>query len=242
MFDAYLIAVSSGPSPINQCAAPLAANDPRRIIRHAGVPVIRVMSGSDYLSGIAARREDSDAPDDRYRNYEIAGSAHASPDELNFAAAPGDIEKGGRAVPPMDCNEGPRSRFPNGPAFNAILRNLDRWVRDGVAPPRVDNIQVENNQPILDAVGNHTGGIRSPFVDVPTSRWFGNSTGASFCRIAGHEIPLDGAALKARYGTADAYLKAVRENIDQLVKQRVLLAADGELLMQDARKTSARIQ
>ena len=54
----------------------------------------------------------------------------------NFAAAPADIVKGGREVPPMDCNEGPRSRFPNGPAFNAILQNLDLWVRKGVPAPQ----------------------------------------------------------------------------------------------------------
>jgi hypothetical protein len=38
-----------------------------------------------------ARRPDSDAPADRFRHYEMAGAAHATPDELNFAAAPADI-------------------------------------------------------------------------------------------------------------------------------------------------------
>ena len=179
------------PTPINQCAAPIPAGDPRRFIRNAGVPVVRVMSQSDYLSGIAARRPDSDAAPDLYRNYEIAGSAHATPDELNFAAAPADIEKGGRAVPPMACNEGPRSRFPNWPAFNAILRNLDTWVRTGTpaAARRADSGGRRHTG--SDRFGNVVGGIRSPFVEVPTSTWFGNSTGPSFCRIAGHEVPLE---------------------------------------------------
>ena len=56
MFDAYLVAVASGPTPIHQCAAAIPAGDERRFIRNAGVPVVRVMSQSDYLSGIAARR------------------------------------------------------------------------------------------------------------------------------------------------------------------------------------------
>ena len=239
MFDAFLIAVSSGPSAIHQCAAPIPVGDRRRVIHNAGVPVVRVMSGSDYLSGIAARRADSDTPGDLYRNYEIAGSAHATPDELNFAAKPTDLEKGGRAVPPMECNEGPRSRFPNGPAFNAILRNLDEWVRTGTPAPRVENIRVENNAPILDAHGNLTGGIRSPLVDVPTSRWYGNSTGASFCRIAGHEEPIDAAALKTMYPSPAVYLKAVETDIARLVAQRVLVKEDGEALLQDARRTAA---
>lgn len=234
MFDAYLIAVSSGPAPINQCAAALPSGDPRRHIRGAGVPVVRVMSQSDYLTGIASRREDSDTPLDLYRNYEIAGAAHATPDELRFAARPADIEKGGRAVPPMDCNEGPRSRFPNGPAFNAILRNLDAWVRTGTPAPRVLPIQVDENTPVLDEFGNVTGGIRSPYVDVPTSRWLGNSTGASFCRIAGHEVPLDPAALRVRFPRAEDYLRAVRENVSTLIAQRVLTKEDGAELIEEA--------
>ena len=35
LFDAYFIAVASGPSPINQCAAPIPAGDPRRVIKNA---------------------------------------------------------------------------------------------------------------------------------------------------------------------------------------------------------------
>ena len=103
MFDAYLIAVASAPTPINQCAPAMAAADPRRFIRNAGVPVVRVMSQSDYLLGIAARRPDGDVAPDLYRNYEIAGSAHATPDELNFAAASADIEKEQYAAADDDC-------------------------------------------------------------------------------------------------------------------------------------------
>lgn len=239
MFDAFLIAVASGPSPINQCAPPIPAGDPRRMIRNAGVPVVRVMSGSDYLSGIAARRADSDEPADRYRNYEIAGSAHATPDELNFAATPADLEKGGRAVPPMACNEGPRSRFPNGPALNAILRNLDEWVRLGKPAPKVAPILVENGQAVLDDLGNHKGGIRSPYVDVPTSRWYSNATGASFCRIAGYERPFDAERLAALYPTAQSYVSAVEKNVAALVAQRVLVREDGDEMIREARDFAA---
>jgi len=234
MFDAYLIAVASGPSAINQCAAPLAAGDTRRVIRNAGVPVVRVMSQSDYLSGIAARRPDSETPPDLYRNYEIAGSAHATPDELNFAAASADIEKGGRAVPPMACNEGPRSRFPNWPAFNAILRNLDVWVRTGTPAPRAEQILVVDGKPVLDRFGNVVGGIRSPFVEAPTSTWSGNSTGPSFCRIAGHEVPLDKAQLRSIYKTPEEYVRAVITSVARLVAEGFIVKEDGDALVADA--------
>jgi hypothetical protein len=236
IFDAYFIGVASGPGPINQCSPRLAADDPRRRIRNAGVPIMRVMSQSDYLSGIAARRPDSDEPQDAYRNYEIAGAGHASPDELIYGPAPGDIERTGVAVPPMQCNEGPRSRFPNSVAFNAAFRNLDEWVREGVAPPRAEHIRVESGKPVLDDHGNVIGGIRSPYVDVPTAQWLGTSTGASFCFIAGHEKPFDRALLKQLYPTHAAYVSAVRDNVAALVAARFIVREDGDKLVKEAQR------
>jgi hypothetical protein len=237
IFDAYMIAMASGPGAINQCAPAPPAGDARRQSKNVGVPVIRVMSQSDYLSGIAARRPDSDVAPDQYRNYEIAGAGHATPDELIFCAKPEDIVKSGRAVPPMDCNEGPRSRFPNSVAFNAIFQNLVAWVRDGVPPPRADPIHVENNAPVLDRFGNVTGGVRSPFVDIPVSAWYGNSNGPSFCRIAGHETPFDQARLHELYPAKEAYVRAVTSNVKTLVAQRFITREDGDELIEQAKKT-----
>jgi hypothetical protein len=80
----------------------------------------------------------------------------------------------------MNCNEGPRSRFPTNVAFDAMMDNLDRWSRTGIAPPRADWIQRNGNTTVVDEHGNVVGGVRSPYVDVPTSTWFGAATGASF--------------------------------------------------------------
>ncbi len=235
LFDAYLIAVASGPTPINQCAAPIPAGDPRRVITGVGVPVVRVMSQSDYLPSVGARLPDSDVAPQLTRNYEIAGSGHATPDELTYAAAPDDIVRAGRAVPPMACNEGPRSRFPSRIAYNAILQNLDLWVRKGTAPPKAEQIKVVDGKPVLDRFGNVTGGVRSPFLDVPTSTWNGNSTGESFCRIAGHEKPFDAARIAELYPKPGDYAKAVAANVKALVAARFITEADGQSLMAEAR-------
>jgi hypothetical protein len=192
------------------------------------------MSQSDYLLGIAARRPEGDAPADRFRHYEMAGAAHATPDELYYSAAPVDIVKAGRSVPPAACNEGPRSRFPSSIHFDAALRNLDLWVRHGVAPPHASPIAVVNGAPVLDAFGNVTGGLRSPFVDVPTSRWLGSSTGASFCFLAGHEDPLDPATLARLYPTHREYVRAVARDVRRLVGARFLTRADGRRLILEA--------
>ena len=240
LFDAYLIAVASGPSPIHQCFPALPVGDPRRRVSGVGVPVVRVMSQSDYLPTVAARFPDSDTPPDLLRNYEIAGSGHATPDELAFAAAPDDIIKAGRSVPPMACTEGPRSRFPSRIAFNAILQNLDRWVRADVPAPKAEQIHVVDGAPELDRFGNVVGGVRSPFLDVPTSTWSGNSTGASFCRIAGHETPFDRVRLDALYPKAGDYARAVAANVKSLVAGRFITEADGQELIAEARMMKTR--
>ena len=235
-YDGYLIGVASGPGQLNQCSAQIPREDPRQQIKNAGVPVIRVMSQSDYLSGIAARRPDSDVAPDLFRNYEIAGSAHATPDELNFAASPEDNIRAGRTVPAMRCNEGPRSRFPNSVAFNAILQNLELWAIKQIPPPRAEPIKVENGKTVLDEYGNAVGGVRSPYVDVPTSTWFSSSTGESFCFIAGHEVPFNRAQLKKLYPNHKTYVDAVAKNLSSLVSQRFVTKADARKLLEEAQK------
>lgn len=238
MYDAYIVAVAGGAFagiyPINQCEPVPALDDPRRQFSNVGVPIIHVMSQSDYLRGITARRPDSDVPSDAYRQYEMAGAGHATPGELNFAAAPADIIKGGRDVPPMNCNEGPRSRFPSAIFFDAMLTNLDQWVRDGTPPPHGSPIVVQNGAPVLDRFGNVVGGLRSPYLDVPTSTWFGSSTGPSFCVIAGHEVPFSKDLLQQIYPNHSAYVRAVTKDTRALVKQGFITRQDGDLLIKEA--------
>lgn len=239
-YDGYIVAVAGGlfvgAVPMNQCEPAPPLNDPRRQFNNVGVPIIHIMSQSDYLIGIGARRPDSDVFSDRFRHYEMAGAGHATPEELYSAAAPADIIAGGRAVPPLACNEGPRSRFPSRIHFNAVFQNLDLWVRRGTPPPHAAPIEVVNGQPVLDQFGNVVGGLRSPYVDVPTSRWSGSSTGASFCFIAGHEVPLGDAVLQQLYRNDLDYDLRVAANVRQLLRERFLTAPDAARLLIEAVK------
>jgi hypothetical protein len=238
IYDGYIVAVAGGAFvgavPMNQCEAAPPVGDPRRQFNNVGVPIMHIMSQSDYLGGIDARRPDSDAPSDPFRHYEMAGAGHATPDELYYSAAPEDIVKAGRAVPPLSCNEGPRSRFPSSIFLDAALRNLQRWVGNGIAPPHADPITVVNGAPVLDQFGNVTGGLRSPFLDVPTSTWFGSSTGASFCFIAGHEVPFSHETLRRLYPSHGRYVAAVANDVRHLVGQRIITLPDGIQLVRDA--------
>ena len=239
-YDAYLVGVAggafAGAYPMNQCEAAPPAGDPRRQLYGIGVPVIQMMSQSDYLRGIGSRRPDSDQEGDEFRHYEMAGAGHATPDELAFSASAVDIVAAGREVPPASCDQGPRSRFPSSIFFDAALRNLDRWVRDDVAPPRADPIVVRYGQPVLDRFGNVQGGLRSPYLDVPRSTWYGTATGASFCFIAGYEVPLDDAVLNRLYPTRGEYVRRVRENVRGLQRAGFLTASDAQRLVREARQ------
>jgi hypothetical protein len=238
IFDGYFVGVAGGrfigAAPLNQCTPVPPLGDPRRSIRNAGVPVIQMMSQSDYLTGIASRGPDGNTPPDLYRHYEMAGAGHATPDELYYSARPEDIRAAGRAVPPMECDQGPRSRFPSRIFIDAALRNLDLWSRYGIEAPPGRDILVEDNQPVLDEFGNVVGGLRSPYLDVPTSTWFGSSTGASFCGIAGHEVPFDQARLDALYRNQGVYvLRVVRDTLE-LVARRYITPYDGQQLIREA--------
>jgi Alpha/beta hydrolase domain len=234
-YDGYLIGGAGGAftglAPINQCAPVPPVGDPRYEIRHLGVPVIRAMSQTDYLAGIAALRPDSDRRADRYRHYELAGAPHATAAELLYAARVADIRRAERTVPSLMCDHGPRSRFPVGLDFDAMVANLDRWVRHGVAPPHGRRIEVRHGQGVLDRFGNLVGGLRSPDVDVPTSTWLAATTGPGFCSLAGLRQPFSPARLRRLYPTHRAYVRAVARDARRLERRRYLTRTDARYLI-----------
>ena len=118
----------------------------------------------------------------------------------------------------------------------AAWRNLVDWVRKDIPAPRAEPIRVENGKPVLDAFGNVMGGVRSPFVDVPTATWSGASTGESFCFIAGHEKPFDPGRIKELYRDQNTYERKVTANVQKLVKERWITRADGNELIAEAKR------
>ena len=194
------------------------------------------MTQSDYLPSIRSRLPDSDTCQTGRATTRSPGAAHATPDELNFAATPDDIVKAQRPVPPMSCNEGPRSRFPNSLAFNAILENLQQWIRKGVPPPPSQNIAVGNNKPFLDKFGNVQ---RRHAI---TLRRRAHERVACQCdrRVVlpprRYEVPSKRNNCASLYPTKAAYERAVEANVAELVKQRSITAADGKELVEEVKK------
>ena len=169
----------------------------------ARVPVITVQSETDVVGmyGFGARCEDSP----KTRLWEIAGAAHF--DTWGMIAAQDDdgtlsferlAELGGPTDEPLGMkseepiNSGPQQHY----VLMAALEHLDRWAREGTPAPHApllattgtgDTLALE-----LDEHGIVRGGLRTPWVDVPTAVLSGvGAAGAGFTMLFGVTRPFD---------------------------------------------------
>ena len=174
-----------------------------------------------------ALRPDSDAPDDRYRHYQTVGASHVGtrgvtdPVEI-FPTLAGVVEPGEEL-----------SQFPGADLSRAATSNLVAWVMTGVAPPRASVIQLADGEIVRDEFGNAKGGVRSPYVDMPTARYLAAARGQLGLQ---ESIPAD--TLQDLYGSRADYLQRFNEDIDTLVAGRWLLPKDGERLKGEEAKRS----
>jgi hypothetical protein len=202
------------------------------------VRLFKVMAETDMR-----RRATNPQPDTRYfRQWEVAGSAHADYDfEMEYSrmrllaegeplanAAPRDP---GCAVPT-------HSRVPFRNVLNAAYQHLVRWIQDGTEPPTAPRLRVARLMPDLqlarDERGNVLGGIRLAAHAVPTATNTGMNRpaegGSRFCGLYGSHEPFDAATLKQLYPTRAGYIAAVRQVVGQNL-------ADGYILPHAAAQT-----
>ncbi|MCA2320063.1 hypothetical protein JF732_08590 [Mycobacterium intracellulare] len=195
-------------------------------IRGAGAPVVEIQPQSDVEGfgvdgfvnpgGASVRRADGDEPGDRFRLYEIAGAPHA-------AMIPG-------------C-DGEGSSFPMSAFVRAALRNLFRWVEDGIAPPSAPRIALRVDGQVaeadVDRFGNAIGGVPSPFLDAPLARYDAHSAPGPLCKLAGREVPLPYEVLAERYGDLQTYLAEFTISLDATIRAGYLLKEDRAELLKD---------
>ena len=252
LYDAYLY--SGSPPwqvPINQCAKDLPAGDPRLLTAAAGVPVIEIFAQGDIGTNINSRRLDSDVAPDLFRRYEVAGAPHVDPwEQLSFASAADTARASGQqdAVAEIDCEpkDVEPSDFPVRYVFDATWRMLDNWVRKGVLPPRAAPLELKpSNEGVFlpeqsfatDVHGNAKGGVRTPYVDVPTARWIGAKVGPFQCMFQGYKYPFEKSKLKRLYGTHEAYVAKVRASAVALEAQGWLTPTDAVAIIQEAEQS-----
>ncbi|WP_328475840.1 alpha/beta hydrolase domain-containing protein [Actinoplanes sp. NBC_00393] len=201
VFDGYGFIVGSAPA------------------RRGPEPVFQVLSETDVRSPV--RPPDTD----RFRRWEVAGSAHSGHAGQVYRE-PIQVRDLG-AAPVYDCAQPPFSRVPLHHVVAASYRHLERWVRRGTPPPAAEPLVVnEDGSKQRDELGLARGGIRLSEVAVPTALNSGDNSGESFCRLFGTYVPFDRALLEQLYPSRVAYLIKVARTDLRNIRAGYLLPAD----------------
>lgn len=248
VYDGYLVKSPLAPAKINRCAVAPVKGDPRATLQKINVPVIAVASQGEVLNTSAFRRPDGDTLGDQFRLYEVAGASHIDKSPyyslLNYddqAAAGGNVQGNpawpfaAKCMPDIPLTELPLMSY----VFDAALYNLDQWVRKGTAPPHGMPIELKNAgaadaSVLMDQYGHGVGGVRSPYVDVPSATYVTNTVGAGTCPELGHKTAWDAARFNALYGSTANYAAKVARSVDALVKQHWFTDSDGKRIKAEA--------
>jgi hypothetical protein len=269
VYDGYVPGGTTGPSNIDFGLTPagsLPAGDLRHQMQPRDVPVIHINTETEealaglFSGGLGYRRPDSDAPGDRYRLWEVPGASHVSNDlnssvitlQRSLAELQGIPVS---ALAPVGCTH---SQFVNGPTVgvpgvvdpdpypfsnvaNAAFADLTKWVDRGVPPPHAARIAVSSTGSIVrDSFGNALGGVRTPFVDVPTATYTPTDTVAhtsvfsGFCILYGYKTPFSHATLKSLYRNHGQYVAGVAEESNRLVREGFWLRPDAQEVIKQA--------
>jgi hypothetical protein len=242
VFDGYLMRPGVNPVRINECSDAPGANDPRRNIKAANVPVVVVAAQGETLANLRFRRADSDAQNDIFRFYEVAGVGHIDwwayygfPRYEDQVAAVGSAQGPANWPFAVTCQP-PISLFPTpvlGNAYNAVFQNLDQFVRRGTELPASRPLELRNagtpeQDFVYDQHGHGVGGVRSVYIDVPIANYFTFSPGPGVCREMGYVNPWSWAKLEQVYGSYRNYTARAEQAIDRLVRERWLTPGDAQ--------------
>jgi hypothetical protein len=231
-YDGFLIhSRGSAGMPLGEPGAGIGIADaiggPPTTIRTDGeAPIIVVETEGDVLgvlNFLPARQPDGD----RFRLWEIAGTAHADKAQL------GDTEAA------LGCSV-PINRGQQVFVLRAALRHLGTWAAGGAAPPEAPRLDVQDGDAgpvfVYDEVGNVTGGIRTPVVDAPVDVLSGMAPPGSslICLLMGSTIAIPGERLAQLYPSADDYLAAYEQATDDAIAAGFVLEDDRDQVLADA--------
>ena len=248
VYDGFLIHSRFGNSASLENATMAGAPGQPRVVRlrtDLRAPVITVITETDLLDGGIPGFHGARQPDnERLRVWEVPGTSHA--DSYTFTVGFTDsgsvpLEKlaagyepttkvlGGDLAKPI--NNAPQHHY----VVEAALWSLDRWIRAGQAPPKAVPMKLgDGNKPgappglVLDPNGLAEGGVRTPWVDVPTARLSGiGNAGGQVAFMVGVCEPFDGATLDRLYpGGKRDYLQKFDASLTSAIKAGFILAAD----------------
>lgn len=204
------------------------------------VPVLTYITEQDLMAPglgyIAARQPDGA----HIRTWEVAGTSHgdqyglavgaldtasASVSDIARAYAAADTLGGQKLARPI--NAAPQGHY----VLEAGLAALRDWVSAGIEPPTAAPLDTVAGPPVtlaVDAQGNATGGVRSPWVDVPMAKYAGLGDPSNVAlSMMGSTEGFDAQRLGALYpgGRAD-YLQRFEAALDATIARRFILPAD----------------
>jgi hypothetical protein len=215
-------------------------------VRQVDVPLIQIPTMTEVATGTVTARQDGDGAGDQFRLYEFAGMAHVdSRDSVRFRPDP--------------CKN-PISQFPLQAYMSVALHHLFEWVDKGRVPPRAERILLDRNATndgslmALDDHGNSRGGIRNPYVDIPTAKlgvrneaaappipnpsaWIaarGAAAANQMCGLAGYQMPFSQDQLNKSYNNKKTYQDRVKRRLDELEKAGWSLPVYRETILADA--------
>ena len=237
-YDGFLVHSRFGPgAPLDGMSA-LESQTPAPFRDDLRVPVMTVITETDVVDGHLLGYRSARRPDDeRFRCWELPGSAHADNYTIKVAfidsgSAPLDVMVA--AYAPTDqlmgqqlsycINFAPQHHY----VLQAAIAALHRWVRDDVPPPTAPPMDLAAGALEVDVNGLVTGGVRTPWTDVPLARTSGGApdeTPMSF--LFGSGEPFDAATRARLYpGGRDEYLERFTEALDRAIAARFIVAED----------------
>lgn len=253
VYDGYLGVVGPSLLRLNQCEPDVPLGDPRQKFTSLDVPFISLLSEGEMWQGASTRQPDVFTGGGGWVTYEVAGGSHGAgetpglSDHVAFGASPQDMAKTGVQRPPMPAGmmaslmpAGAKpNRMPWAPLARGAYHNLQLWVRQGTRPPQAQPIALEPSLAIRrDEAGNAIGGLRMPYIDVPTASHTGYLTaGGGMGGVMGAFKPFQAEELTHLYPTPADYLTKFDAATDRLVAGRWISPEDGEAMKKAAKDT-----
>ncbi|WP_101830711.1 alpha/beta hydrolase domain-containing protein [Frankia canadensis] len=195
----------------------LAAAVPTALRTDQSARVLDIQTESDLvglLNSSVSRQPDSD----RFRLWEVAGTAHADAHLLGPAAAQTDCG--------APINDGPMHIV-----AKAALRSLTTWISTGQAPPTAPRIELtagDSPQIRRDADAIALGGVRTPPVNVAVDVLSGvpGPHPSTYCLLLGSTRPLPAQRIAELHPNRAAYVARYNADLARTIAAGFALADD----------------
>ena len=254
VFDGYLSGggIHSLCTPVNQyeCCRDYAHHLMR--VEHVEEPFIALQTESENgrFESWRTLMPDSDAPDFKYRLYEVTGASHDTQwSYVDYYQDDEDLKRIDH-LPVYVGKHAEANAYPSQYLFHAAFRNLFRWVRTGAAPATCPRIELDaNGENVKDALGNTKGGLRTCLLEHPFARYSNTSLvepgqgtvdkTSDKDGLFGHMESFSASMLKELYGSLENYRVLCERDTAIEVSQGFVCAEDARAIVDFAVRSAS---